>query len=401
MPTIKLPTLYAIKKNGGILDKWSKANGITVLSFVYSEQVNLQEIINAEFKTVKFRDCYVFDVQACKGNDDDFITCMQSVQYQTDARIVVYAGEHYAGDNLLDRLVKCGITNIVAKYDHVDVAENMSLMLADLAECMSEDGLSRKKWRRYEKGYDPTAEARYEAELLKKEREKPTYANAKLKIAVVGAQARIGTTSTAIHIADYFAHHKASAAVFAADGSAYSDEQLAMINDANDGEDNDGYYTVGGIELYPNGCQPVLDYNVEVYDLGVLDENNAEKLSAFDRIYLVGGISWNEFPLTYQSQTLIGQYNYTILVNFCDNERLNAPIQIDGGSMDAAMSTPKGGKDASQPSVGGSSSSYGRLLNEVNMQNVLCLPFVPDTFGSEVFESLFDKEFSGYRDTTE
>lgn len=72
MPTIKLPTLYAIKKNGGILDKWSKANGITVLSFVYSEQVNLQEIINAEFKTVKFRDCYVFDVQACKGNDDDW-----------------------------------------------------------------------------------------------------------------------------------------------------------------------------------------------------------------------------------------------------------------------------------------------------------------------------------------
>lgn len=159
-----------------------------------------------------------------------------------------------------------------------------------------------------------------------------------------------------------------------------------MINDAYDGEDNGGYYTVGGIELYPNGCQPVLDYNVEVYDLGVLNENNAEKLSAFDRIYLVGGISWNEFPLTYQSQTLIGQYNYTILINFCDNERLNAPIQIDGGSMDAAMSTPKGGKDAAQPSVDGSNSSYGRLLNEVNMQNVLSLPFAPDAFGAEVFE---------------
>lgn len=109
---------------------------------------------------------------------------MQSVQFQTDARIVVYAGEHYAGDELLDRLVKCGITNIVAKYDDKDAAENMSLMLADLAECMSEDGLSRKKWRRYEKGYDPTAEARYEEELLKKERAKPSYANANLKIAV-------------------------------------------------------------------------------------------------------------------------------------------------------------------------------------------------------------------------
>ena len=72
-----------------------------------------------------------------------------------------------------------------------------------------------------------------------------------------------------------------------------------------------------------------------------------------------------------------------------------------GGSMDAAMSTPKGGKDAAQPSVDGSNSSYGRLLNEVNMQNVLCLPFAPDTFGAEVFDKLFDREFDGYRDTTE
>ena len=251
MPKIKLPTLYAIKKNGGILDKWSRANGVSVLSFIYSEQVNLRDIISAEFKTVKFRDCYVFDVQSCKGNDEEFLTCMQSVQFQTDARIVVYAGEHYAGDELLDRLIKCGITNIVAKYDDKDAAENMSLMLADLAECMSDDGLSRKKWRRYEKGYDPTAEARYEEELLKKERAKPSYANANLKIAVVGAQARIGTTSTAIHIADYFAHHRAAAAVISADGLEFSDEQLAMICDAYDGEDKGDHYTVNGIDFYP------------------------------------------------------------------------------------------------------------------------------------------------------
>ena len=63
-------------------------------------------------------------------------------------------------------------------------------------------------------------------ELLKKERAKPSYANANLKIAVVGAQARIGTTSTAIHIADYFAHHKAAATVISADGSEYSDYDL-------------------------------------------------------------------------------------------------------------------------------------------------------------------------------
>lgn len=195
--------------------------------------------------------------------------------------------------------------------------------------------------------------------------------NAKLKIAVVGAQARIGTTSTAIHIADYFAHHKAAVAVIAADSSEYSDEQLAMICDVYDGEDKGDHYTVNGIDFYPNGSQPDLDYNATVFDFGVLNENNAELLSGYDKIYLVGGISWNEFPLTYQCQTLIGQYNYTILVNFCDNERLNAPVQIDGGS----------------------SSSYGRLLSEVNMQRVCCLPFATDPFKSDMFDTLFDIDF--------
>lgn len=73
MPKIKLPTLYAIKKNGGILDKWSRANGVSVLSFIYSEQVNLRDIISAEFKTVKFRDCYVSMCRLARAMTRNFL----------------------------------------------------------------------------------------------------------------------------------------------------------------------------------------------------------------------------------------------------------------------------------------------------------------------------------------
>jgi hypothetical protein len=55
-----------------------------------------------------------------------------------------------------------------------------------------------------------------------------------------------------IHIADYFAHHRAAAAVISADGLEFSDEQLAMICDAYDGEDKGDHYTVNGIDFYPN-----------------------------------------------------------------------------------------------------------------------------------------------------
>lgn len=119
------------------------------------------------------------------------------IYYQkSDANIVIYADNCYPGDEILDKLVHNGITNIVANYPDVDEKTNISMMTQDLKECITE-GLSQKKWRRFNKSFDAFAEAREAARIAEKEKEKPRYSQSNISIAVVGAQGRIGATTFA------------------------------------------------------------------------------------------------------------------------------------------------------------------------------------------------------------
>ena len=375
MPEITNPILFSITKNAGILDRYCKERGIKPTKITFSGPTDLQDVVNSDLRNMRFHDVYIFDAALCEDSTE-FLNCMKAAQFQTDARIVVYAAEHYAGDDLLDGLVGIGITNIVARYDVKDVEENIKLMMSDLAECMSEEGLSHKKWRRYRRGYDAAAEARYEQALREKEAAKPTFANANLKIAVIGAQPRIGTTATAIHIADYFVKHKATAVICNSAGSDASDLQLEMLCDMYNGVRDGDHIFANGISFYKNGVAPAAA-NVTVHDFGTIREETAGQLAGYDLIYLVGGISWNEIWMTYAAQSMLSQINYKLLVNFADNSVLDRNIEIEDEG----------------------SSTIGKVLSEQNFSEIICLPFAAEDFSSEDFESLFDKEFDGYRDT--
>lgn len=376
MPEITNPILFSITKNAGIIDRYCKERGIKPTKITFSGPTDLQDVVNSDLRNMRFHDVYIFDTALCVDSEE-FLNCMKAAQFQTDARIVVYAAEHYAGDDLLDGLVGIGITNIVARYDEKNIEENIKLMMNDLAECLSEDGLSHKKWRRYRRGYDPAAEARYEQALREKEAAKPTFANAKLKIAVIGAQPRIGTTATAIHIADYFVKHKATAAICNSAGSNASDLQLDMLCDMYNGvNDGDHIYT-NGISFYKKGAAPA-EVNVIIHDFGAIREETASQLVGFDLIYIVGGVSWSEIWMTYAAQSMLPQINYKVLVPFADSSVLDRSIDIEDEGC----------------------SAIGKVLSEQNFSDIICLPYAAEDFSSEDFESLFDKEFGGYRDTT-
>ena len=98
----------------------------------------------------------------------------------------------------------------------------------------------------------------------------------------------------------------------------------------------------------------------------------------FDLIYLVGGVSWSEIWMTYAAQSMMPQINYKVLVPFADSSVLDRSIEIE----DEGCSTIE------------------KVLSGQNFSDIICLPYAAEDFSSEEFESLFDKEFNGYRDTT-
>ena len=131
------------------------------------------------------------------GKGDDLVALCEGIALQKDPNsIIIYADHFFPGDDFLDKLVHKGIHNIIANYPDVDEKTNVTKMMEDLKECLT-TGLSRQKWRKYDKSFDAFAEAREAALIAEKESEKPRYSQASLHIAVVGAQSRIGTTSFA------------------------------------------------------------------------------------------------------------------------------------------------------------------------------------------------------------
>ncbi len=222
--------------------------------------------------------------------------------------------------------------------------------------------MSPKKWRRYDSSYDARAEARAAALLQEKEEAKPQFSQANLNIAVVGAQPRIGTTSFAIHLADYFTKRGATAAVM--NMNPRGDMQLEMMCDIYNGIDNgNGNYQINDIDFYASSALGNID-GVEIHDYGnIADE--PDSFSGYDKLFLIGGTSWSELPMMYQAQKELNASNYTAIINFSSAEQIKRNNDI----------------------------------LSLNLNEVIRAPFEPNTFSSVAYEDIFDEVFDSFRDS--
>lgn len=357
------PVYICRKENAGLIDKICAELNINSARKLVMEHFELARFVKSELKSYRFQNPFIIDLSCCEEKGDDLISYLQAITYQIDnVKIIIYASGYYAGDDLLDKLVKIGITDIVANYDDVDEKKNLDMMLTDLKECISEDGLSAKKWRRYDRSYDARAEARAAAMLQERESAKPRYTQAKLRIAVVGAQPRIGATSYAIRLAAYFRSRGAEAAVICTDPRR--DMQLDMLCDVCDGAANsNGSYTIRDIDFYTSTTADIGDCAVAIYDCGDI-AGALHSFGDFDKLYLVGGTSWSELPMIYQAQTELNAANYTAVINFSTPEQIKRCHDI----------------------------------LSLNLNEVICAPFEPNAFAFAAYEDIFDKMFDSCRD---
>lgn len=355
------PLLIARKENAGILRKICSELGAEARE-MSGDDWSLELFIKSDLKNYLYQSHYVLDASAFKEKDDDFIAFCEAITYQKDnANIVIYADQFYPGDSFLDKLVHKGFFNIVANYPDVDDKTNISKMMEDLRECLTDEGLSKKKWRRFDKSFDPLAEAREAALLAEKEKEKMRFSQSELHIAVVGAQSRIGTTTFAMRLAKYFNTREAESIVVCA--SAKGIEQLEMMKEYYDLHGKSSTLEINGIELIARDSEPGKSYNAEIYDFGSTETSKID-FSGFDKIYVVGGTSWNELPMIYEAQTSLNKVNYSVTINFSDSTAIE---------------------------------KFREILS-LNLNDVILLPYEPNPFVIANYEEIFDREFAEWAD---
>jgi hypothetical protein len=350
------PLLIARKENAGIL----KSIGKELEFFTPREQIgsdwSLKLFLQSDVKNYSLQTHFILDASAFQEKNDEFIGLLEGISLQNEkASIIIYAGDFFAGDDFLNKLIQKGYTNIVASFDTNDERKNIELMTEDLKECFSPDGLSQRKYRRYDKCFsERPVFAIKEAEAIL-----PRYENASFTVSVFGAMDRIGTTSYAVHLCDYITRRGGTAALVILNNGG--DRQ--RIKDLYQATENGGYITVNAIDIYDKSNLPAPErYNVIVFDVGVISKGK-EYLGNTDITVLCAGTGWNELAYTKNAHKYLNGINYMIAVNFSSENEC------------------KKHEDA---------------LN-MNFSDYVIMPFSPEPFNAKENDALFDKLYADWQ----
>ena len=214
----------------------------------------------------KFASCRLFCVDrlAVTENDSEFIEALKSFQVMHSARIIIIYEIANETDSFMQELAKIGVSDIVT-------APDMDRKLDQIAECLSDGGMVRYKPKavsavEYEEETDEEKETLSQGIVLKLKQmddEQYRFDCVNVKIGVIGATRRVGTTTAAIGLCSFIKNHGGTAAYAALNVNRH----LQSIAEAYGFDADEDYYTYDAIDFYES-MKPKHDYNFIILDYG-------------------------------------------------------------------------------------------------------------------------------------
>lgn len=292
-----------------------------------SGSFSLSEFIVMEMR--KFASCQYFCVErtAITENDINFVEALQSFQMMYGARVIIIHEWEGRKDTLTRELMQIGITDIVTASD---INEKME----QLAECLSNHGMLKYKpapatvtesndnfndigrlntvdkftndseYHQFDESYDydkPNHMSHFskmKRESLASsipikdvEEEHYRFDCVNVKIGIIGATRRVGTTTIALGLANYIKNHGGTACYVALN----TNQHLESIANAYSFDTEDDYYTCDTIDFY-EGILPSYDYNFIIIDFGDVKREAVRKYKESD-LHLLCGASNKPFEI--------------------------------------------------------------------------------------------------------
>jgi hypothetical protein len=276
----------ARNESANLLDRAASENVLHIRKL--SGNFALSEFIVRDMR--KYASCRYFCVErlAIAENDGEFLEALQSFQTMLSARVIVIHESADGTDSLTRGLVQIGVTDIVTAADTDEKQEQ-------IAECLSFEGMRRyrpKQVRAREYDDEPDEEEFEEKgtlaqSIIQKEMEDEYYRFdcVNVKIGVIGATRRVGTTTIALGLAGFIKNHGGTACYAALN----TNNHLANIAAAHGFDTEEDYYTYDTIDFY-EGMLPKHDYNFIVHDFGDMKREAVRKYKESD-VHLLCGAS--------------------------------------------------------------------------------------------------------------
>ncbi len=260
-----------------------------------SGQFNLNKFVIHDMRNLTHCTQIVIDLKAITDIEEELINAITAFKTIYNARFIIIAEGLKQGNQLLKKLIDIEVYNLVT-------AETIENIRKEIEQCIIGDGMIYQDCLKY---------------LIETmDIEKATKFNLKgknIKIAVAGIMPRIGTTTTAMNLANYIA--SLGAKVCYIECNKY--EQLKMMYMFYDELTNkENVYEYKGVKYYGDRCEIQSDYEFIIYDIGTLVDRNFNLVLNNDINILCSGSKPYEIKRLYNIADKVSNIKMDIVFSF-------------------------------------------------------------------------------------
>ena len=252
---------------------------------------NISYFVKEELKYYEYITHIIIDLGFVEEKGNDFLTSLNALVMATDVPIIIYAEGLYPGDSLLSEIARLGLANIIGETPKTLKQISKSKMQKDLREALIKStpehriGLRDERQRRFDVTYIP---------ISKGSNNSVPYYGGELHISVgvFGAMRRVGTTTYAVQLAEYFTIRGAKVAFFSRNELTDGDLNILQETYKEDTVSKGTYFTYRNIDFFFYGRVPENWglYNVIINDYGTDTQQIDDWLCCHFR-YLISGFN--------------------------------------------------------------------------------------------------------------
>ncbi|MGV8149805.1 MAG: hypothetical protein ACLKAK_10925 [Alkaliphilus sp.] len=283
-------------ENIGIFDFLSIEKGILIKKL--SGSFKLMQFILRDMRSLDHYSYFAIDLSAVGDTEGEIIEAIGAFKKMFASRIVFYIDDIMENVKLVEALIETGVYNIVSE----DVVEELN---EEIRAAISESGITKKEMLK--KLNDATGvNDYYVPEYLFKQQN--------IKIAVVGAVSKVGTTTAAITLCNYLASIGASVCYVEANESGH----IGMISNANkEMIVKDDFVSYKGVKYLTLSSQIEDEYDFIIYDTAEIKTKTINAIKAnFDEIVLCATTKSYEIDAYKRALDLLGETKIHTLFSF-------------------------------------------------------------------------------------
>lgn len=235
---------------------------INLLDFLYEEHgmiikklsgtFSLKQFVISDLRSLEHFRYMVIDIKALKDTDSEILEAVNAYKKMFTSRLIFYVEDLKIQEKLVLSLIENGIFNIVT-------ATEVESLRAEVLTTISDFGFSKREIRsKLAPEEAKTATSHEPYRFTKKE----------IKIAVMGAGNRVGTTTIAINLANYLSNIGTKVCYV----EANEHNHLSKFNGFYPGmTENEGVILYNGVKYLSLHSECHDDFDFIIYDMGVVN----------------------------------------------------------------------------------------------------------------------------------